>query len=290
MSAATHAAGADTGPVTDTSASTPLPDDQLDLWMATCAEMAQAAGETMRRWAPATGRVEFKDNRTPLTEADVAVNQMVIDTVSSRFPTHRVLGEEASWEGGGGDGPVWVCDPIDGTMPFTLGVPVSFFSVAVVVDGAPVVALCHEPWLGRTWSAVVGRGTFLDGRRVHVSGAASLADCYVGATGPRLLADTPGMVAALMGAARRVFMLGTTVGEVVCVADGGMGGVVFTEDTAVDVAATALLVTEAGGRVTDLWGNPQRYDETTRGAVFSNGLVHDQLLDLVRPHLTGPAD
>jgi len=253
--------------------------------MATCVDMAERAGEIMRHWAPATGAVQFKENRTPLAEAGLAVNQMVIDTVAERFPGQRVLGEEASSNCEVIDGPVWVCDPIDGTMPFTLGVPVSFFSVAVVVDGQPQVALCHEPWLGRTWSATRGRGAYMDGRRIHVSTTTDLADCYVGATGPRLLADTPGMVADLMGRARRVFMLGTTVGEVVCVADGGMGGVVFTEDTAVDVAATSLIVSEAGGVVTDLWGQPQSYDRPTRGAVFSNGLVHDALLAAVRPHL-----
>jgi fructose-1,6-bisphosphatase/inositol monophosphatase family enzyme len=171
-------------------------------------------------------------------------------------------------------------------MPFTLGVPVSFFSVAVVVEGSPVVALCHEPWMGRTWSAVAGRGTFLDGRRVHVSNTADLADCYVGGAGPGDAASSPALAAALMGSARWLFMLGSTVAEAVNVTDGGMGGVVFTGRNPVDVAATALLVTEAGGRVTDLRGRDQRYDAPTCGAVFSNGLVHDQLLDLVSPHLT----
>ena len=236
----------------------------------------------MRHWAPATGTVEFKENRTPLTEADLAVNQMVIDTVAERFPGQRVLGEEASSNCEVTDGPVWVCDPIDGTMPFTLGVPVSFFSVAVVVDGQPQVALCHEPWLGRTWSAIRGRGAYMDGRRIHVSADADLADCYVAASGPQ---PDQAVSSALMQATRWLFLLGSTVAEAVHVADGGMAGVVHTGRSAVDVAATSLIVSEAGGRVTDLWGNPQRYDETTRGAVFSNGLVHDALLAAVRPHL-----
>jgi myo-inositol-1(or 4)-monophosphatase len=263
---------------------------EAEQWLDTCVEMAARAGEVMRRWSPATGEVTFKENDTPVTAADLEVNRMVLETVAARYPTHRVLGEELSSPDAAavGDGPVWVCDPIDGTMPFTLGVPVSFFSVAVVVDGAPQVALCHEPWLGRTWTAVRGCGTRLDGRRVSVSATSELAHCYLGATGPRLLADTAGMVADLVRASRRVFMLGGTVAEAVCVADGGMAGVVFTEDTAVDVAATSLLVTEAGGRVTDLWGQPQRYDRVTLGAVLSNGVVHDELLALVAPYLHVP--
>lgn len=252
---------------------------EQERWLATAMELSERAGEVMRRWQLGDKSVSFKHDMSLVTEADLEVNRIVIETVTKRF-SHAVLGEEESC--GGSDGPLWVCDPVDGTIPFTLGAGVSTFSIAVVVDGQPQVAVCSDPWLNRTWSAVIGGGTYCNKQSVHVSKIGMLNEAYIGASGTANMFESKlwgEAVGALMLNSRKVMMLGSTVAEAARVADGGLGGAVFVNDSVVDVAATALLVREAGGKVTDLWGNEQSYDRATRGCLFSNGLLHQQLLE-----------
>ena len=257
--------------------------DDLYEWLQTATLLAKHANKTMRQWADSDRRVEYKTDLSPVTQADTAINQMVIDTISERFPHHGVLGEEQS-ANEHTTGPLWVCDPIDGTIPFTIGVGVAAFSIAVVEDGRPVVAVCSDPWVDVTWSAVRGEGTFRNNQRVHVNQTTKMVDAYIGLTGtPNMFPPehATALFHTLAPNCRKVLFLGSCVAEGVRVADGGFAASVFMNNAVVDVAATTLLVEEAGGKVTDLWGNNQRYDQPTRGALSSNGHLHDTLLEQI---------
>src|SRR6266404_2863697 len=85
---------------------------------------AKSAGETMRRYFRADDLgTEWKGDATPLTVADTKINDFVIEEVKAHFPTHGVHGEEASFSTNREF--VWVCDPVDGTMPYSIGLPIS---------------------------------------------------------------------------------------------------------------------------------------------------------------------
>ena len=124
-------------------------------------QLADRAGEVMRRYFNAEDiGTTSKDNQTPVTVADTTINQMVIDTVREVYPDHGVLGEEESYQ------PdreyLWVCDPVDGTFPFSHGIPVFTFSLALVQNGEPLVAVIYDPMMDRLASAIKGHGAWLN--------------------------------------------------------------------------------------------------------------------------------
>ena len=97
-------------------------------------DLAKQAGAVMRANFSPGMKKEWKEDRSPLTVTDTAINRMVIAAVQKTFPEHSVLGEEEStWKEG--DEMVWVCDPVDGTIPFSHGIPLSMFALALVRNG-----------------------------------------------------------------------------------------------------------------------------------------------------------
>src|SRR5690606_7148188 len=110
----------------------------MDEYLAFAKTLATEAGQIMRDHFVLGIDTEWKQDATPLTIADTSINQLVIDQVKQRFPTHGVLGEEASF--GTDREYLWVVDPVDGTMPYSHGIPTSTFSLALVQNGQPIVA------------------------------------------------------------------------------------------------------------------------------------------------------
>ncbi len=248
--------------------------------------LAARAGEIMRAHFRPGAEFRTKADGSPVTAADEAVNSMVLDAVRDGFPADGVIGEEGSSPPGSSDR-VWVCDPIDGTMPFTLGVPTSMFSLALVVDGEPVLGVLYDPVLDRLYEAERGSGARVNGDRLSVSDA-GLAGSIVSLPVARYgLTDNAALLADGISRGLRVLAVGAITYECALVASGQLTACVFAGESVWDVAAVAVIVEEAGGRVTAIDGGPQRYDGPVRGALVSNGRAHADLVDLVRPHLLG---
>ena len=117
-------------------------------YLDTAVDIAAAAGEIMMKYFDIGVPAHWKEDNTPITVADGAINDMVIDRIAAEYPDHGVVGEEASivkpesaYQ--------WVCDPIDGTVPFMLGIPTNVFSLALCENGAPIVAVVADPYLQR---------------------------------------------------------------------------------------------------------------------------------------------
>jgi fructose-1,6-bisphosphatase/inositol monophosphatase family enzyme len=241
--------------------------------------VARDAGAIMREYyGRAHESVQTKSNNTPVTEADTKINQLLINRVQQQFPDHGVLGEEDSFQA---DRPqVWVCDPIDGTAGFILGAPTAMFSLAFVVDGQPQVAVMYEPLLDKMFTAVKGQGTQLNGQPVHVSNTSGIRHASIGVTASvgQIFARKPFFDALLKDEA----FISTIPGNVFkasLVTQGLMDAFVFPGRGAHDIAAEKLIIEEAGGKVTSLEGQEQRYDRPIRGAVVSNGgPIHDVLI------------
>ncbi|MDY7100818.1 MAG: inositol monophosphatase [Actinomycetota bacterium] len=230
-------------------------------------------------------RTETKPDRSLVTTADHEVNRRFIDAVASTFGDDRVLGEEESREAAGPR--TWVIDPIDGTEQFVLGIPTSMIAVALCdAAGQPIVATAANPATRETYWAVRGHGAHRDGVRLRVSDRN-------GVTAPAIVrASGPPATEASVHSDGLVRMATADAPEVVpvwfpwpsafsgCkVAEGSWDADLYGHIGAWDVAATALLVTEAGGRATDRYGRDQRYDGPVDGCVLSNGLVHDAIVE-----------
>ena len=115
-------------------------------------QLAQDAGEIMRRYFQSDDiGTELKEDNTPLTIADTKINQLAIDRVKQVFPRCGVIGEEDSFETEREE--LWVVDPIDGTKPYSLGIPVSTFCLAYAVNGDVKVSVVYDPFQDRLYHA-----------------------------------------------------------------------------------------------------------------------------------------
>ncbi|MDX2468661.1 MAG: inositol monophosphatase [Acidimicrobiia bacterium] len=263
--------------------------EHLTQYLETATELAHQAGRIMLEHFNNDVTVILKADNTPVTIADETINQLVIDRICAQYPSHGVIGEEGSVERP--DSALqWVCDPIDGTLPYTLGIPTNVFSLAVTDGGDPIVAVVADPYLGRIYTATKGGGAFcdaspiavstkdtFDGAIMNVSGRSGNNAAVLG--GP-LYADLEEMGGHMIHHSSMVY-------EAVMVASGKFDAAVFTKQTPWDAAAGALLVEEAGGKVTDVRGRSQRYDRPIAGTIFSNGALHDAMERTAAPHLIG---
>lgn len=144
-------------------------------------EVAFEAGRlTLARFA--TGiQAEYKDDDSPVTEADRTAETFIRDELGRRFPEHGVVGEEFG-ETDAGRSHRWIVDPIDGTKSFLRGVPLYAVLLALEVEGSVEVGAAYFPALDQMVYAARDHGAFLNGRRVHVSAVDRLERAYVGFT------------------------------------------------------------------------------------------------------------
>lgn len=241
--------------------------------------LADAADtRTMSRFAAVDLRVSTKPDRTPVTDADLAVEDLLRERIAEHAPDDEVAGEERG--GVPGSGRCWLVDPIDGTKNFSRGVGVWATLIALLVDGEPVVGVASAPALGRRWWAAAGAGAYASDHRgeraIQVSGVSELADAYLSTTefAGWQDYDYPGLSEACWQSRA----LGDFWSHCL-VAEGAIDLAAEPEVSPWDVAAIQLIVTEAGGRFTDLSGNPSHDGGS---ALSSNGLLHESALEKLR--------
>jgi myo-inositol-1(or 4)-monophosphatase len=245
-------------------------------------EIAKEAGAIMRENFTLHMKKEWKDDHTPLTKSDTSINALVIKEVQKRFPGHAVLGEEQSTKNTNAQH-CWVVDPVDGTIPFSHGVPTSAFSLAYVMDGVPHSGVVYDPFLDRLVTAEKGKGAWLNDLRAHVNEAKTLRQEVVTIDGP--LHNTGVQNVSFLPLFENTFRTGAKITKYSSMVYGGMlvalgefTGSICNARYPWDIAALKIIIEEAGGKVTNLLGKEQRYDQEIFGAVLSNGKVHKQLL------------
>ncbi len=260
----------------------------MDEYLAFAKDLAYEAGGIMKKYFGKNPAASFKEDETIVTVADKEINSLVIAKVKAAFPGHAVDGEEESH--GEKTDYVWVCDPIDGTNPFAMQLPVSVFSLALVVDGESVVGVVYDPYCDKLYTAVKGHGAFVNGEPLQVS-----ADGFSKRVRMNVdwWSDAEYDTLAAMHQLSRdkgVYLLypGSTTHAAVLVAEGAFVASVFpgTKGKNVDIAAAKVIVEEAGGKVTDIFGEEQRYDGDIRGAIVSNGIVHDDIVRYMKAELS----
>ena len=132
--------------------------------------LAKQAGDIMLKYFnSAASDPTVKSDRTIVTKADTEINSMIIEVLTRETPGYSIWGEEESSIIQGAPY-TWVCDPVDGTMPFSKGIPISSFSLALVDEnGHSVVGVIYDPFQDRLFEAVKGNGALLNGARIGVS-------------------------------------------------------------------------------------------------------------------------
>jgi myo-inositol-1(or 4)-monophosphatase len=248
------------------------------------------AGEVQKSRFGSHIKVQKKGAIDLVTEVDFEVERMFRVMIAERFPDHAVLAEEMGETGPAtplGAGAVrhrWVFDPLDGTSNYAHGIPIYCSALALEIDGVVTVGAVFDPNRNELFTAERGVGAWMNGAPMRVSAAATLIDAVLVTGFPydvrERLDDILGLFTGFLREARAVRRLGSAAIDLCWVAAGRMDGFWEKGLHAWDTAAGALLVQEAGGRVTTLDGSP--WQPAAGQCLASNGLLHEAMLNVVR--------
>lgn len=258
-----------------------------------CVRVARESGDIVRRHWDAPSHVRHKGAVDLVTETDLAVEAFLKERLAPLVPGAAFLAEESSAAAGpgAGDGPCWIIDPVDGTTNFVHRLPQVSTSVALWAGGRIQLGVVNAPMLGgdgECFWAARGNGAYLNGRRVTVSGAATLQDALACTGFPY---ELEGRLPVILERLRRVLpatqgmrRLGSAALDLAFVACGRLD--VFYEGWLKpwDLAAGWLLVEEAGGRVSGLDGAPFRFGHAL---LATNGRLHAAMTELLGPTVGG---
>ena len=252
----------------------PPPIDQATL--DTAVALLREAGQRTLRWFRAVDlAVERKGDGSPVTAADKDAERFLRARLAEAFPGDAILGEEEA-PTAGTTGRRWIIDPIDGTKAFTCGVPLYSNLLALEDEHGSAIGVVHLPALGETVWAGRGLGCWSEQGPARVSNHATVRDGYVMSSS--FSHWPPGRVAALEEAGAVLRTWGDGYGYAL-VATGRVVAMVDPMVEPYDIGPMPVLLAEAGGRFTDLAGEPTI--ESGSG-VATNGHVHDELLALLR--------
>lgn len=249
--------------------------------------IARKAGEIMREHFRKDVHVDWKpEDHTPVTIVDTSINQLLLKEVPLVFPNYAIYSEEESLAKESKFAAV--CDPLDGTWPFTHGVPTFAFSLGFTEDGNPFAGVIYDPILDRMYTAEKGKGAFVNGKRISVKEwplKNPEERLSVGISWDYGQRNLSGVCDALIAYPTSFFNLLSAVYMGMLVASGEIAGCIVPVKYPWDVAAIKILVEEAGGKVTDLFGNDQRYDRTVDGFIAAHPAFHEILVDMVRKNV-----
>jgi myo-inositol-1(or 4)-monophosphatase len=255
-------------PVLDTLDLDAALDAALDAVRAGCVVLAQGRPRLSRL------RVTHKSPGDLSTEVDQAAEQAILARIRQSYPGHAALGEES---GAAGAGPWrWIVDPLDGSVNYVRGLPYYAVSVALEREGEILLGVVADPVRKEFFTAIRGRGAWLGGKPLRVSGRERLEEAVVGAVvpppGSPLLEACLERFCAVARRAAGVRRAGAAALDLAYVAAGRLDGFFVLSLRRWDIAAGVLLVQEAGGVVANLDGNPEPL-ATDRIAAGSPGLV-----------------
>lgn len=236
-------------------------DSGLELFLDEALIAASRAGEAIVELSRGGNfDVRSKAGAGIVTTADLRSDEIIREHLSAKFPEHRFLSEEAVADGAPDfAGPVWIVDPIDGTANYAHGHPYVSISIALAMDGEPVVGVVHAPFLGETYTAIRGGGAKCNGQAIRVSAVTDLKRALIGTGFPHIRTDLEvamTRVRRLLNECQDIRRAGSPALDICYVAAGKLDA--HCESLAPwDIAAAGLIATEAGARRTNLLpGNP----------------------------------
>ncbi len=261
-----------------------------DVWVALRA--ARAGADEVQAGSSTEFLTEMKGVVDPVTDVDNLAEDAIRNVITTHFPDDAVLGEEGGGEGWD-QGRVWIVDPLDGTVNFVHGIPQYAVSVALWTDGHPAIGVVIDVPRNEEFVAVAGRGATLNDQPISVSATPDIGSSLLVTGFPydrrehsRAYLEVVGSILEVAQGVRR---LGSAALDLAWVACGRLDG--YWEHGGThgikpwDIAAGVLLVTEAGGTVTDESGAIDRLN--VKALVATNGLIHEEVREIVASKMPG---
>jgi myo-inositol-1(or 4)-monophosphatase len=253
-----------------------------DSFLPVMSAIAREAGALLLPYFHRGLKIEYKGDADLVTAADRASEVLIRERIRQQFPSHDVLGEEQGLSDQGGDYR-WYVDPLDGTTNFAHGYPVFCVSMALEHRGGHqvrrIAGVVYDPTRDELFTAEVGKGAHLNGTPIHVSKAAQLKECLVATGFPshkRHKNPNIHFYHQITLRTHGVRRAGSAALDLCNVASGRFDGFWEFNLNPWDTAAGALIVEEAGGKVSRFDGSAFELD--SRETLASNGLVHEALL------------
>jgi len=248
-----------------------------DAFLQFAIQVARDAGQVIREGAQRAIDVRSKGLRNLLTNVDLEAEQTIVREIRSQYPDHDVLTEETP-PGARTVPYCWIIDPLDGTGNFTRRYPCFSTSIALTLDDEPVVGVVYDPTRDHLFAATLGGGATLNDQPLRVSQIDTLLDALIGmdwARDPETRQEIVRIIARLTPRCGSLRMCGSAALGICYVGAGWWDAYWHLSLQPWDAAAGALIVREAGGRVTDAAG--RRWRPSTGPCLVSNGRLHPQL-------------
>lgn len=262
----------------------------LEIAKSIAAEAAQLLREGQRE----AFTYESKSTDTDLvTEYDRRAEALIFGGLRAAFPHHGIVGEEgSSFVGSSPEGYRWYIDPLDGTNNYAHRIP--HFAVSLGLfrgeSPEPVLAVVHDPMRDEVYWAQKGEGAYRNGQRLRVSSSPVIGQSILASGFPYDRQTDPvdniEQTGLFLKRCRGFRRFGAAALDLAMVAAGSLDGFWEFKLASWDIAAGVLLVTEAGGTVTRIDGSPLGHPTEKNHIVASNGLLHQEMLDLLAPTLT----
>jgi len=254
----------------------------MESYLETAIDIAREAGDLLLEHFRRPLEITYKRRSDLVTEADRRSEALIVERLRSHYPGHAIVAEEGGGQKTGSDY-CWYVDPLDGTTNFAHGFPIFGVTLGLAYRGEVVAGVVYDPTREELFTVERGAGAFLNGQRLHVSSNGDMAECLVAtgfppfATNHDLNVEFYFRFTELTHGIRRA---GSAALDLCSVAAGRFDGFWELKLNPWDKAAGTLLVTEAGGKVSSIRGEP--FNLLGDDIFASNGQVHDQMLRVFR--------
>jgi len=256
---------------------------QADDYCSLAVGAAKEAGLFLRRHLNQAHEIEFKGEINLVTEADRTSEALIVSRIRQAFPDHDIMAEESP-DIRNGSSYRWIIDPLDGTTNYAHGYPVFCVSIALEYRDEVILGVIYNPMMDELYVARKGRGALLNNGKIAVSGTADLSRSLLATGFPYDIRESKeDNIDNFVAMAKRVQAIrraGSAAFDLACLAAGRFDGFWELKLAPWDTAAGCLMVTEAGGQVSDLYGGPFRL--TSPHILASNGKLHEGMISVLK--------
>lgn len=226
-------------------------------------------------------QTDLKKDGSPVTIADKKAEELIRKIISANFPEHGFIGEEYGEKNNKSEY-TWIIDPIDGTKNYSRNIPMFATELALFRGDEIILGISNAPKLNKLLTASKGKGTYLNQKKkLQVSDITDLPQSYISIGSVKYFAQKPeyDKLAEINEACAGMKGFGDTW-SYHFVAEGKLDAIIEAKSKIWDIAATSIIIEEAGGKVTDLEGN--KLNKNSKTALATNSHIHDQLLEFFR--------
>lgn len=247
-------------------------------------ELARDAGSFLKRHIGKISRISYKSRIDLVTDVDIECERLIINRVRKAFPDHMILSEERGRINSGESEFCWVIDPLDGTTNYAHGFAFFCVSIALLRNKQAILGVVYDPVRGELFSAAKAKGAYLNQKRIKTSKIRSLRRSLLVTGFPyrfgKVLKANIKHFTSFIMKAQAVRRVGSAALDLCYVASGRFDGFWELDLNPWDTAAGALIVEEAGGRVTTFKG--ENFDCFKKEIVASNSKIHNQMLKVIK--------